>query len=89
MKHMNPIMEAKELILKFREFANGTDDDDDRFSPAIEKENAKQCVLITVGVIEDFITCNMMPYARDKDSMKHVEYNLEHYRRVKQEVEAL
>ena len=38
---------ALELVNKFRNYTDGTDEDD-RFSPVIEKENAKQCALIAV-----------------------------------------
>lgn len=44
---MIPKEKAIELVNKFRKYTDGTDEDD-RFSPAIEKENAKQCALIAV-----------------------------------------
>lgn len=48
---MTPQEKAKELVSKFRKYANGTDDEDDRFSPAIERENARQCALIALDEI--------------------------------------
>ncbi len=93
MKHMNPIMEAKELILKFREFANGTDDNDDRFSPAIEKENAKQCALIAVNEIIEatkYELSHAKAYldGRDSEIITEVYYS-PYWQEVKQEVEKL
>ena len=42
---------ALELVNKFREFADGTDLETDRFSPRVEKEKGKQCALIAVDEI--------------------------------------
>ncbi len=39
---------AQELVDKFRQFADGTDSETDRYSPGVEKEKAKQCALIAV-----------------------------------------
>ena len=47
---MTPKEKAKELVTKFRKYASG-DDDDYRFSPAIEKENAKLCAVLAVDEI--------------------------------------
>ena len=41
-------LKAEELVNKFREFADGTDSETDRYSPGVEKEKAKQCALIAV-----------------------------------------
>lgn len=41
---------AIELVNEFRKYASG-DDDDYRFSPAIEKENAKLCAIIAVDEV--------------------------------------
>ena len=41
---------AQELINEFRKYASG-DDDDYRFSPAIEKENAKLCAVLAVDEV--------------------------------------
>lgn len=43
--------QAIELVNKFRDFADGIDSETDRFSPNIEKKNAKQCALITVDLL--------------------------------------
>ena len=48
---MNSKDEAKELVDKFRDFADGTCPETDRYSPNIEKQKAKQCALITVDEI--------------------------------------
>ena len=46
-----PKEKAKELVNKFRDFADGIDSETDRFSPNIERKNAKQCALIAVDEI--------------------------------------
>ena len=48
---MTPKEKAKELVNKFREFADGIDSETDRFSPNIEKKNGKQCALIAVDLL--------------------------------------
>jgi len=48
---MTPKEKVKELVDRFREFADGTDIKTDRYSPNIEKQNAKQCALIAVDEI--------------------------------------
>jgi hypothetical protein len=48
---MTPKEKAKELINKFRDFADGIDSESDRFSPNIERKNAKQCALLAVQEI--------------------------------------
>lgn len=48
---MTPKEKAQELVNKFREFADGIDSETDRFSPNIEKKNAKRCALIAVDEI--------------------------------------
>lgn len=48
---MTPKEKAQELVNKFREFADGIDSETDRFSPNIEKKNAKHCALIAVDEI--------------------------------------
>ena len=48
---------AKQLVNKFRDFADGIDSETDRFSPNIEKKNAKQCALIVVDeIIEELLS---------------------------------
>jgi len=46
---MTPQEKAKDLLDKFREFADGTDSETDRYSPKVEKEKAKQCALIAIN----------------------------------------
>ena len=48
---MSPKEKAKELVDRFREFADGTNPETDRYSPNIEKQKAKQCALIAVDEI--------------------------------------
>ena len=48
---MKPKEKAIELINIFREFADGTDPETDRYSPNIEKEKGKKCALKTVDEI--------------------------------------
>jgi len=45
---------AQELVNEFRKYSSG-DDDDYRFSPAIEKENAKLCAVLSVNEIIDAV----------------------------------
>lgn len=48
---MKPKEKAIELINIFREFADGTDPETDRYSPKIEKEKGKKCALVAVNEI--------------------------------------
>ena len=52
---MTPKEKAQQLVDRFREFADGTDPETDRYSPNIEKQKAKQCALIAVDEILDFM----------------------------------
>ena len=73
---MTPKEEAIELVNKFRIYTNGTDEETDRFSPAVEKKNAKQCALITVDSIL-------------KVAFYNTDNLYEHYMQVKQEITKL
>ena len=53
---------AIELVNEFRKYASG-DDDDYRFSPAIEKENAKLCAVLSVDEIIDVLCKDVNPIA--------------------------
>ena len=76
---------AQELVTKFRKYASG-DDDDYRFSPAIEKENAKLCALIAV----DEILNNAVRYnAYDGVTGSDIWIDIEYWQEVKQEMEQL
>jgi hypothetical protein len=76
---------AQELVNKFRKYASG-DDDDYRFSPAIEKENAKKCALIAV----DEILNNSTSYnAYDGVINNELWADDEYWQEVKQEIEQL
>ena len=79
---MIPKEKALELVNKFRKYTDGTDEDD-RFSPAIEKENAKLCALIAVDEILKLENNN--GYYFDGTNVTSVSYWLE----VKQEIERL
>jgi hypothetical protein len=48
---MTPKEKAIELVNIFRKFTDGTDPETHRYRLDIEKENAKQCALITVEEI--------------------------------------
>lgn len=51
--------EAEQWLNEFRKYANGTDDeDDDRFSPAIEKENGKKLALLALEKVIEY--CNKL-----------------------------
>jgi hypothetical protein len=76
---------AQELVTKFRKYASG-DDDDYRFSPAIEKENAKLCALIAVNeVINNDVGYNAYDGVTDSDIWIDKEY----WQEVKQEIHKL
>jgi hypothetical protein len=79
-KAMTPKEKAIELVNKFRDYTNGDDPNNDyRFSPAIEKENAKKCALIAVDeILED---------RKEMDGMKVI--NDPYWLEVKQEIEKL
>jgi len=51
---MTPKEKAEELINSFRDFADGTCPETDRYSPNIEKQKAKQCTIIAVNEIIKF-----------------------------------
>jgi hypothetical protein len=51
---MTPKEKAEELINNFRDFADGTCPETDRYSPKIEKQKAKQCAIIAVNEIIKF-----------------------------------
>jgi hypothetical protein len=77
MRYMNPIEEAKELVDKFTVVG------------LQQREEGYQCALIAVDTILDFIKFNVVPYTYDKDSMKAVIDNKQHYIKVKKEIEKL
>ena len=52
---------ALELVNKFREFADGTDLETDRFSPRVEKERGKQCALIAADEVINTIMSVYQP----------------------------
>lgn len=78
MKYMNPIKEAEELLDKFSMPINGH-----------KNIYYKQCAIISIDKILDFIASNVVPYTYDKDSMKAVIANKQHYIKVKKEIEKL
>jgi hypothetical protein len=82
MRYMNAKEEAKDLIGKYA-FHTLRDFSDENF------EETRQCALVAVDKILDFITYNVVPYTYDKDSMKAVISNKQHYIKVKQEIEKL
>ncbi len=86
MKYMNPINEAKDLVDKFTLFL-GTDKNGDECF--VDRLEAKRCADISVDIILDFLKFNVVPYTYDKDSMKAVIANKQHYIKVKQEIENL
>ena len=71
---------AIDLVNKFREFANGNDDESDRFSPAMEKQNGKNCAIIAVDEI--------LLIKKEIWDDFHSEY-FKYWQEVKQEIEKL
>jgi len=75
---MTPKEKAQELVNEFRKYSSG-DDDDYRFSPAIEKENGKKCALLALEKVVEY--CNKLGV-----------YNYKHQKelaQLKQEIEKL
>ena len=75
---MTKKQEAEQWVNQFRYFANGNDEDD-RFSPAIEKENGKKCALLALEKVVEY--CNKLGV-----------YNYKHQKelaQLKQEIEKL
>lgn len=50
--HLTPRQKAEELVNRYRNYADGIDSSNDRFSPRIEKENGKK---ITLEVVDDIL----------------------------------
>jgi hypothetical protein len=76
---MNSKDKAKELVDKFREFADGTCPETDRYSPNIEKQKAKECALIAVA--------ELLSETEERDGMRVI--NNPYWLEVKQEIELL
>jgi len=76
---------AKELVNKFRDFADGIDSETDRFSPNIEKKNAKQCALITVDEILEVVKF----YERQNGRLLIDNIRVMYWQEVKKEIELL
>ena len=68
---MSPKEKAQELVDRFREFADGTNPETDRYSPNIEKQKAKQCALIAVDEILEH--CNYANKWYWEDVKKEIE----------------
>lgn len=57
---------AQELVNKFRKYAHGHDDNN-RFSPAMEKESGIQCALILVNeMLNNFLSNKTTEYGRER-----------------------
>jgi hypothetical protein len=88
MRYMNPIKEAKDLVSLF-EYEDNLGIAENTGIEGIDKAKAKQCAILAVDKIIDFISWNVAPYSYDEDSMTRVNINLDHYIKVKQEIEKL
>ena len=77
--------QAIELVNKFRDFADGIDSETDRFSPNIEKKNAKQCALITVDEILEVVKF----YERQNGRLLIDNIRVMYWQEVKKEIELL
>ena len=73
---------AQELVNKFREFADGTDSETDRYSPGVEKEKAKQCALIAVDEMINYFSKETFMMAYLEIAISEVNY----WQEVKQEL---
>ena len=86
MRFMNPIEEAKDLFDKFTLYL-GTDADGIEYY--VNELEAKRCANIAVHLILTFINSNVVPYTYDKDSMKTLISNKQHYIKVLNEIDKL
>ena len=77
--------QAIELVNKFRDFADGIDSETDRFSPNIEKKNAKQCALIAVDEILEVVKF----YERQNGRLLIDNIRVMYWQEVKKEIELL
>jgi hypothetical protein len=76
--NLTPREKAVKLVDTFRMFADGTDSEDDRFSPMINAKNAIQCALITIEEIVKELTSiddgqTTIPYDYWKEVKKETE----------------
>lgn len=55
---MTKKQEAEQWLNEFRYYADGSDDENDRFSPAIEKENGKKLALLALEKVIQY--CNKL-----------------------------
>lgn len=85
MRYMNAKVEAKDLVSLF-EYEDNLGIAKNTGIEGIDKKKAKECALIMVDKIIDFVYCNVAPYTYDEDSMIHLENNIEHYTKVKKEL---
>ena len=75
---------AIDLVNKFRKYTDGTDSETDRFSPAIEKENAKLCAILAVDeIIQE---CKDYSYSMGHSSIL---VNRNYWNQVKKEIHKL
>ena len=86
MRFMNPIEEAKDLFDQFTLYL-GTDADGIEYY--VNDLEAKRCANIAVHLILTFINSNVVPYTYDKDSMKTLISNRQHYIKVLNELDKL
>jgi hypothetical protein len=75
---MTPKEKAQELVNQFRKYAHGHDDNN-RFSPAMEKESGKECAIIAVNEILNHHSQEQGLYRID----------IYYWKEVKQEIEKL
>ena len=86
MRYMNPAEEAKDLFDQFTLYL-GTDEEGIEYY--VNDLEAKRCALIAVNLILTFINSNVVPYTYDKDSMKNLISNKQHYIKVLNEINKL
>ncbi len=86
MRYMNPAEEAKDLFDQFTLYL-GTDVEGIEYY--VNELEAKRCAHIAVNLILTFINSNVVPYTYDKDSMKNLISNKQHYIKVLNEIDKL
>ena len=86
MRYMNPTEEAKDLFDQFTLYL-GTDAEGIEYY--VNELEAKRCVHIAVNLILTFINSNVVPYTYDKDTMKNLISNKQHYIKVLNEIDKI
>lgn len=83
---MNAKVEATDLVKQFTLYLGTDKEGEECYTSELD---AKRYAVIAVDKILDFNYCNVGPYTYDEHSRNAVKSNIEHYGKVKQEIEKL